>query len=304
VTLRPDYQFVMTENEETAGRFLPARVYRRWKWAVRFGLLIVSSLVFLSGGLVLFFKTDKYESKALVEIENARSPQESANLLESSGILGRVVREKDLVRRWGVDTETAVSILKGNVEVKVVPDTRLLDISVILAEKDLARDIAAALPQSLASFEKAKAAEVDADKLAKLDQLIRSASDVAAEKTVAVTKIEKFHSVQAPDESAVRELERARRASLVADAEVERLQVLRADAASGSIGGEPRLIVHSAPVISQNPVNPNVSPELNALALQALLGGLLTALLLPYLLELAFPPQGDREILSDLVENM
>lgn len=293
------------ENEEAAGRFLPARVYRRWKWAVRFGLLIVSTLIFLSGGLALFFKTDKYESKALVEMLNARSPQESANLLGSSGILGRVVDELHLSHRWEVDTETAVSILKGNIKVKVVPDTRLLEISVILAEKDLARDVAAALPQSLAAFEKAKAGEADADKIAKLDQLIQSASDVAAEKAVAVTKIEKFQKgAQTPDEPAARELERARRASLVADTEVERLQVLRADAASSSIGGEPRLIVHSAPMISQSPVNPDFSPELNELALQSLLSGLLTALLLPYLLELVLPLRNDREIIVDLVENL
>ena len=292
------------ENRETTGRFLPARVYSRWKWAVHFGLFVVSALVFLSGGLALFFKPDKYESKALVEIENARSPQESATMLESEGILARVVKELDLSRRWGVDMATAVTLLRENIHVKVVPDTRLIDISVILKEKEQAREIAASLPRNLGAFEKEKAENAAAEKIAKLDILIHSASDVAAEKTVAATQIEKFHNGQTLDESAARELERARRASLVADAEVERLQVLRGDAASGAIGSEPRLIVHAEPQISDKAVAPKVVPELNELTLEALLSGLLTALLLPYLLELAIPLRNHNEILPDLVESL
>jgi hypothetical protein len=33
----------MVVGNEITGRFLPSRAYGRWKWAVRFGLLIVPS---------------------------------------------------------------------------------------------------------------------------------------------------------------------------------------------------------------------------------------------------------------------
>jgi|GEM_PF-5355183 len=42
------------DADEITGRFLPSRVYCRWKWTVRAGLTVVPMLVLLGGGLVLF----------------------------------------------------------------------------------------------------------------------------------------------------------------------------------------------------------------------------------------------------------
>ena len=103
---------------------------------------------------------------------------------------------------------------------------------------------------------------------------------------------------------AASELGRVRRAALEADAEVERLQGLHADLAAGSPEASPRLVIHSAPVISQSPSNPKIGPELNELILRSLISGLLVALFLPYLWELAFPEQDGRKFIAEPIDSL
>ena len=66
-------------STETSGRFLPSRIYSRWKWAIRFGLLLVPFLILLSGGITLF------------GLENGPPPQEIVELVKSRSVLARVV---------------------------------------------------------------------------------------------------------------------------------------------------------------------------------------------------------------------
>ena len=292
------------ENRQSTGRFLPSQVYCRWKWSVRFGLLIVPMLFLLSEGLILFLTPSKYGSTALLEIENGRTPQENAKLLQSSQIVESVVRDLELTQRWNVDTDTAGMILRENTEVKVVPDSRLIEISVTAVKKDLARDIAKAIPQNLSKLEGDRLLGENSSKIAKMERLIEEASDASAEKAVAITKIEKLHGPESADSAVQRELERARRASLVADAEVERLEILRAEITKGSINLEPHLIIHTEPQISDKPTNPKWGAALDELLLQALAVGLVTALFLPYLWELAFPWQKAYQIHANLVQDV
>ena len=292
------------ENNQTTGRFLPSCVYSRWKWTVRFGLLIVPMLVFLSGGLVIFLTPSKYESTALVEIKNGRSIQESVNLLKSSEVLKKVVEDLSLTQKLEVDFETAAHILRGVTEIKAVPDTQLIEISVTFTQKQLARDIALKIPESLVRVETESAGRDRAVKTEKMDQLILNASDVAAEKALEVRVMQNVHGQTPSTAGAASELERVRRASVVADAEVERLQVLRADLAVGSPGASPRLIFHTTPVISDKPSNPKMGPDLNELILRSLVSGLLVALLLPYLWELAFPMQNGGKFFAEPIDNL
>lgn len=291
------------DHRDSDGRFLPSRVYSRWKWTVRFGLLIVPMLVLLSGGLVLFLTPSKYRSTALVEFENARTPQESAKLLKSSAVFGRVIHELNLADQWKVDQETARNILAETVQVKVIPDTRLIEIAVTFTSQELARDIAVKIPRTLVKLEGDGVRQESILKISKLDQLIEDARDASAEAAVSITKIEKIHGADTGDAAAQRDVERVRRTSLVADAEVERLRVLRADATTVSLNAEPRLIVHTEPAISDNPSNPKIGPELDDLLLQALAAALGGALLLPYLCEGVFPLRKDGEIVPDMAYN-
>lgn len=294
----------MMENREITGRFLPSWVYRRWKWTVRFGLLIVPMLVFLSGGLVLFLTPSKYESTALVEIKNGRNIEESVNLLKSSEVLKRVIEELSLKQQFEVDHDTAAHILRGITGIKAVAGTQLIEISVNSTRRQLARDIALKIPEGLIRMETESAGKDRAARTEKMDQVIRNASDVAAEKALAVRLMEDVHGQTPPAAGAASELERVRRASLMADAEVERLQGLRAELAAGSATASARMIIHSAPVISETPSNPKIGPELNELVLRSLLSGLLIALLMPYLWELVFPEQAARKFIAEPLNDL
>ena len=78
-------------STETSGRFLPSRIYSRWKWAIRFGLLLVPFLILLSGGITLFLSPNKYRSVTLFGLENGPPPQEIVELVKSRSVLARVV---------------------------------------------------------------------------------------------------------------------------------------------------------------------------------------------------------------------
>lgn len=298
------FQSGLMENQENMGRFFASCVYRRWKWTVRFGLLIVPMLVFLSGGLILFLTPSKYESAALVEIRSGRSIEESMNLLKSSEVLKRVIEDLSLKQQFEVDHDTAVHMLRDIIGIKAVSGTQLIEISVNSTRSQLARDIALNIPESLIRMETEMASQDRAARTEKMDEVIRQASDLAAEKALPVRLMEDVHGQAPPEAGAVSELVRLRRASLMADAEVERLQVLRADLAAGSPEASPRLVIHSAPVISQSPSNPKIGPELNELILRSLISGLLVALLLPYLWELAFPEQDGRKFIAEPIDNL
>ena len=86
-------------STEIRGRFIPSRVYNRWKWTVRFGLLLIPFLIFLCGGLLLFLTPSKYSSTTLIELENGPPPQECMELLKSRGILDLVSEHLELTKR-------------------------------------------------------------------------------------------------------------------------------------------------------------------------------------------------------------
>ncbi len=144
----------------------------------------------------------------------------------------------------------------------------------------------------------------NADKAGEIDQLIREAADAAGETSSAVVNLEKFHGATPTDAAVVTTLERARRISMQADAEVERLKKLRADCLTGNLETLPRLNIHTAPVISNSAYSPRVGEKLDTLAIQSLFSGLLTALLLPYLMELVFPPRQEAGFISDPIESL
>lgn len=289
---------------EIRGRFLPSRVYNRWKWTVRFGLLLVPFLIFLSGGLILFLTPSKYRSTALFSLENGPPPQEIAKLITSRGILDRVVERLQLGNRLNVDRDTAMSIVDESTTVKVVPNTRMVEITVTLTDKIQARDVADQVPVSLKDYLLEVSQKQNQAKAGELDMLIREASDAAEEKASAVANLEKVHGTNPADAPVVTTLERARRSALLADAEVERLGILRSECLAGNLDTLPQLNVHSAPVISNSPFSPKAGPELNTLTAQSLIAGLMAALLLPYLMELAFPPRKEPEPDTDLVDNL
>jgi hypothetical protein len=294
-------QFPWMAATEIHGRFLPSRVYSRWKWTVRCGLMLVPFVMLLSGGIQIYLAAGKFRSCTLFELENGPSPREIVELVESRSVLERVVGHLELNERMRVDRDSAIEILKGNMTAKVVPDTRLVEIKVTLNIKEDARDAADDIPASLKQHLEAAEEEKIAGMLREIADLISEASDTAGEKATVLANLEKVHGPKPEDTAFALKHQRANRESLLADAEVERLRNLRSACITENLDERPKLIVHSAPVISNSPVNPK-GDELGELALRCLIVGLLCALLLPYLMELAFPPRRERVSKTDPVE--
>lgn len=276
---------------ETHARFLPSRIYSRWKWSVRCGLLLVPFLSFLAGGLLLYLSPVRYRSTTLVEFQNSPPAHELAELLESRANLTAVIDQLQLTNLLSLDSDTVVAVLREATEVKVVPDTSLLEVSVTLRQKDTARDTAAQLVRSLRDYLTGIVTTAGKTKADRLESLITHAIDLAEQQATTVANLEKLHGPAPADGAPATLLERARRAALLADAEVERLRTLRNECLTQNLDALPRLVVHSDPVVSQTPCSPQVGLEFSKLIGRSLLLGLLTALLLPYLMELAFPPQ-------------
>lgn len=289
---------------EIRGRFLPSRVYSRWKWTVRFGLLLVPFLILLSGGITLFLSANKYRSTTLFGLGNGPPPREIVELLKSRGILERVVDRLELVNRFSVDKETAVEIIRGVTEAKIVPNTQLIEIHVTMVNKVDARDVAEQIPNSLRDYLVEISRKENKDKAGEIDLLIREAADAAGEKSSMVVNLEKFHGAKPTDAAVVTTLERARRISALADAEVERLKNLRSACLTENLETLPQLNIHTAPLISESAHQPKGHDELGDVVIQALVSGLLTALLLPYLMELAFPPREEVDFVSDPIESL
>lgn len=276
---------------EIRARFLPSRIYSRWKWTVRSGLLLVPFFTFLTGGLLLYLTPTRYRSTALVEFENAPPAAELAGLLESRANLSQVIDELQLVNQLNLDRDTVIELLRETTDVRILPDTRLLEITVTFNQRDPARDIAGQLVRSLRDYLTGIVTAAGKAKADRLESLITNATDLAEQQATTVVKLEKLHGTAPAEAGVTTTIERARRAALLADAEVERLRSLHSDCLTQTIDELPRLIVHSEPVASQKPCSPQVGVAFSKLIGRSLLFGLLTALLLPYLLELAFPPQ-------------
>jgi hypothetical protein len=275
--------------DEVGGRFLPSRVYCRWKWTVRFGLLIVPFLVFLSGALLLFLTPNRYRSTTLVELENGPPVNEALELLTERPTLERVIDRLKLNDRWSMDRETLVESLRKTVSAKLVDGTQLVRVTVKWSRNSDARDIADEIPKALLAYLEQVREEKLADQFMEFDRLIAEASDDAEKKAALVVGTEKVHGPDA-GASPTSPLARARRASMLADAELERIKALKNAARTDLVASRPRLVVHEQPVITSTPDSPKIGPGLNQWVIKALLVGLLTALLLPYLFELAFPP--------------
>lgn len=281
-------------DDDCRGRFLPSRTYARWKWTVRFGLLIVTATVFLAGSVTLYFTPNRYRSSTVFEVVNGPPSQETAALLKSETMLGMVSDQLNLPDRMDLDKFNCIEAISKNTEVKPVKDTRLIRLNVTWTLKTDARDIAQAIPEALVKYLAENNRNQSNAMQAEVQRMIHEAADRAKERSVEWARLRQTHGDPPTDAGAAATVERARRLTEAADIEVERLQSRRRTIEFETLDRLPRLVVHTAPVISSSAVSPKTGEELNRLALTSLAAGLCAALTLPYLLELAFPPPRKR----------
>jgi hypothetical protein len=261
--------------------------------------MLVPFLMLLAGGVKLYLTPNKYRSTTLFSLENGPPPEEIIVLVKSRSVLDRMVDRLQLAHRFSVDKETAVGIIRGITDARIVADTQLIEINVTLTNKVDARDVAEQIPNCLRDYLVEISRKKNKDKAGEIDQLIGEATDMAGDKSSMVVNMEKFHGANPADSAVVTKLERARRASMLADAEVERLKNLRSACLTENLETLPRLNIHTAPVISAKAHSPDVGKKLETLVLKSLIYGLLAALLLPYLMELVFAPRQDDIIVPD-----
>jgi hypothetical protein len=275
--------------DEIRGRFLPSRVFARWRWTVRCGLWIVPMLVLLAGGLRLYLSPSIYRSFCVFEIVNGPDLRETGELLRSDRVLDRVSDQLELPRRLGVDRVNCGEIIRKNLRTEVLPGTRMIRLDITLHQRAEARDIAAELPRSLVATHADSLRADTAAKVVEIDRLITAASDRARELSVEWIRLEEIHGGESGDPAAAAAIGRARTIATRAEAGVSQLSSLKQAEQTRLIGELPRLVVHTEALIPTRREPAGGGDELGRLVLHSLGWGLAVALLLPYLLELLFP---------------
>lgn len=284
------------EMEDLQGRFLPSRVFTRWKWPVRFGLWIVPLVLFLAGALQLYLSPNRYRSTTVFEILNGPSLRETEELLRSEGVLNRVAGTLELPNRLEIDRDTCVTVIQENLETEILKDTRMIRLEVTLIRNTDARDVADETPRALVQYLADNMRRRSEEKIAEILRLTSVEIDRAKELSIQWIKLEEVHGGKPTDPGAVTAIERARQSTLRAEAEVERLNALRQAEQTSLIERLPRLVVHTAPRIGSTPESPKDGEGLGWIVLESLGWALGFTLLLPYLLELAFPPATKRSM--------
>lgn len=290
----------MTEPEDQ-GRFLPSRTYSRWRWTVRFGLMTVPFVTLIFGLIELYLTPNQYQSTCVFSIPHGPQPDEIVTLASSRAVVGRVVDRLGLQKTIDCDKETAIGAVIKNLRLEVIPGTQRIELTSEFSNKESARDIAEEIPKSVLQHLSEGLEKDLAMRIGKLAHLIQDATDVADEKSADLAKVQKIHE-GSTDESVRQIVDRAKRASILADSEVERLQSLMANEKLSNFSSLPRLDIATAPVIGDHASSPDVAKELGDLFAKSLVFGLIAALALPYLFELAFPPDHGSRALQPALE--
>ncbi|MCB1134272.1 MAG: hypothetical protein KDN05_24355, partial [Verrucomicrobiae bacterium] len=131
----------------------------------RYGIILLTLLlVFMTAAVITYVMPRKFESKAVIEVKprvpgmsplgpgmtdtsgyRQMTPQFFATEFEkikSRNALEKVVDNLELLNRWGVQKEDAISILKGIVDTRNLRGTDLIEIRVRHTDKEDAKNIA------------------------------------------------------------------------------------------------------------------------------------------------------------------
>ncbi|MCP5531854.1 MAG: hypothetical protein H7A49_00180 [Akkermansiaceae bacterium] len=273
----------MSEPQDQ-GRFLPSRVYRRWVWPLRACLSVLPMALLLSGMFALYFGAQKFRSESLFQIENGPSPEQLVAMIHSDAVLNQTIR--NLHGALGnIQNEDARKVLHHTTDADLVEPGPLLRVRATHTSARTAQQVAMAMPEALLTV-------IDGDRVARHKELaarhelqIADARASAEEQSVRLSRLE---SASPPTSPAV--LAQAREELRIANEETRRLLTLHNDLLREQAADRPRLSNHTDSRIASGPISPKYGEEMARIAWQSLATGLLAALLIPYLLELVFPP--------------
>lgn len=279
----------MNVKNRLAGRFLPSRVYARWIWIVRFGLSALPLTLFIAGGVTYYLTPSRYESTAVFEYLGKRPPAEAAALLRSRGVIGPAITSLRLTERVGLDFDNLSRMISKAIRTVVDSGTGMVELTVEDLQGELARDLAAELPKSLDAYEKSLASAEITVRLEAAEVSVTEGEDEASVKRQALARLISVRGDQAADPVSQLDLDAARGDWDHAYQRVLEGRAKVADARRELAALGKWVVIHSPPVISLEPVGRKPGESLGEIIGESLGIGLAFALLVPYLLELAFP---------------
>lgn len=279
----------MKKKDRLLGRFLPSRVYARWKWTVRCCLCLVPSILFLAGSVVVYLTPGRYQSSTVFEYLGKRPLPEVEALLSSRNVVGQAASTVELMRRLEVDMETAIDIVSKSMAISVEPATGMIELVVTNTQKEIARDLAAALPEALEKYEASLVGRTLDSRIMALEESVRNSGDEEQRKHQFLVKTLMITGDPPADALAGLTADAARREW--ESAQNQRLEAERRwkDAVFERENPGKWIVVHSPARISETTAGKNPDESLGWVIVRALCTGLVFALTVPYILELAFP---------------
>lgn len=277
----------MEKKKRLAGRFLPSRVYARWKWTVRSGLSALPLALLLTGCIVLYLTPNRYQSTIVFEYLGKRPPADVAALMKTGQVINLATKELKLSELVGMDSESLKEVVARDLKVKVERGTGFIELKVTDDRKEGARDLAEGLVKALAAYERSIAISDIELRQDELRQAERDAEDQSEEKLKNLTKLVRMTGGAATDALTQLEIDAARGDWDAARQQVREIQNQSRQAEREFSNPGKWVAVLSSPSISPMAVKPETT--LDEIILRSFAIGLGFALLAPYLLELAFP---------------
>lgn len=248
----------------------------------------------------MFLQPSRFESTAAFRYLGDRPLAEVGSLLKANKLLDSVVGKLELQNKWGVDRDTAVSIILKNSKFKLDSEVGLVEVKVRHTDKENARDIANEIGTSLETYETSVAGAALSSRIEQAQAFATQVRDEAELQKQALAKLISVRANSLADPVAQLDIDASRNTwekTLARASEIE-LQVTQMAA---ELSNKRKWIeLHTGAKIEQSPIE-NGGDSLDALIIRVLLIGLATALVVPYLLELIYPRRSrakktDREV--------
>jgi hypothetical protein len=188
-----------------------------------------------------------------------------------------------------VDKESAIDLVSEMVEISVEPATRMIELVVTNRQKEFARDLAAGLPEALEDYEADLVRRAVDSRIVALEQVVRDAGDEEQRKHQLLVKTLSITGDPPVDALAGLSVAAARREWESAQTQRLEAEQRHKQAVFERENPGPWIVIHSPALISPTPIGRKADESLGWVIVQALGAGLAFALMVPYLLELAFP---------------
>ena len=181
----------------------------------RYGVILLTLLlVFMTASVITYVMPKKYESYATIEVKppertqplggitNDRGPTMTPQFfgtefekIKSRNSLSMVVERLDLVNKWGVPQEVALSILKGIVNTQNIRGTDLISITVRHTNKEDARDVTAEVARAYKDYRTNLEGKSLEKTINELKKAVREQEDKVEERRKVLTTISRTKDI-------------------------------------------------------------------------------------------------------------